>query len=74
MSHLAIPEPVFLFSGDDSTHILVVLGGLQETKGAKHRAQCLEPIKGSINGNSCNHFKGVGLDNAKAFHNEPNKY
>ena len=52
----------------------MVLGGSQETKGAKDLAQCLELIKGSINGKSYNHFKDIGLDNAKAFHNELNKY
>lgn len=43
-------------------------------KGAKHLSQGLELIKGSINGKSYNHFKDVGLDDAKAFHNELNKY
>lgn len=58
----------------DSTPLLVVLGGSQEMKGAKHLSQGLELIKGSINGKSYNHFKDVGLDDAKAFHNELNKY
>lgn len=55
-----------IFDGDNSTLLLELLGGLSETKHAKHLAPCLELIKGSVNGESYNHFMWIAFDDVKA--------